>query len=192
MITFDGPAACTDVEMGWLNISAPWQTPEDFYARSPAFARWRQSAPLSGGNASRVGRNGTCGGSVAPNKAGTYGGGVRFPTLFNVPVGLCEPPNTDGIDPGLGSHGVWIHDIEVHAARPCAAPPPPPPPQLLPSLLTRPIARSQIENGDDSIVIKPGWGKNRTDGHDCTRDVLVERVNMCGCCCFCPCCSYCS
>ena len=147
MITFDGPAACSDVEMGWLNISAPWQTPEAFYSHSAAFARWRRSAPTSDGNASRVGKNGTCGGSVEPNKDGTYGGGVRFPTLFNKPVGLCEAPNTDGLDPGLGSHGVWIHDID-------------------------------IENGDDSIVVKPGWGPNRTDGHDCTRDVLVERVNI--------------
>jgi polygalacturonase len=58
MITFDGPAACTDVEMSWINITAPWQTPEDFYSRSPTFAEWRETAPISKGNKSRIGRAG--------------------------------------------------------------------------------------------------------------------------------------
>ena len=33
-----------------------------------------------------------------------------------------------------------------------------------------------IENGDDSIVMKPGWGHPRPAG--CTRDILVENVTI--------------
>jgi hypothetical protein len=33
-----------------------------------------------------------------------------------------------------------------------------------------------IENGDDSVVMKPGWGKERPAG--CTRDILVENVTI--------------
>jgi hypothetical protein len=103
MITFDGPAACTDVEMSWINITAPWQTPEDFYARSDMFAQWRQTAPISNGNKSRVGRSGTCGGSIKPNKEGTYGGGVRFANLFNTP-GKGSTVDTHAVRVVL-----WIH-----------------------------------------------------------------------------------
>lgn len=127
MITINGPAGCTDAELYGLNITASWLPPEDFYSpqRSPHFERWRKKAPVSGGNASRTGRNGTC--------------ALRFDPP------LCEPLNTDGIDPGLGSRNIHIHDIF-------------------------------IENGDDSIVVKPGWGADRPN--DCTRDVLVENVRI--------------
>ena len=27
--------------------------------------------------------------------------------------GACSPPNTDGIDPGSGSHDLWIHDVFI-------------------------------------------------------------------------------
>ena len=33
-----------------------------------------------------------------------------------------------------------------------------------------------IENGDDSVVMKPGWGLQRPAG--CTRDILVENVTI--------------
>ena len=37
-----------------------------------------------------------------------------------------------------------------------------------------------IENGDDSIVMKPGWPTAaQTPPEGCTRDILVERVTIC-------------
>ena len=70
--------------MQHLNITAAWLTPEEFYdaaARSPIFAEWQKTAPITAGG---VGQNGTCGG----------GGRVWADRPSQR---LCEPPNTDGI-----------------------------------------------------------------------------------------------
>ena len=121
--------SCKGVRMHHLNLTAAWLTPQEFYdpvARSPKFAEWERTAPVTVGG---VGQNGTCGG----------GGRVW---ADRPEQHLCEPPNTDGFDPGCGSSDVHLHDIF-------------------------------IENGDDSIVMKPGEGQQ-----GCTRDVLVERVTI--------------
>lgn len=118
-----------------LNITASWLTPSEFYdpvARSPAFAAWRAVAPVSPAG---VGKNGTCG-----------GGGRVWHDRPDDP--RCEPPNTDGIDPGCGSRDIRIADVF-------------------------------IENGDDSVVMKPGWPSPlQLPPAGCTRDVLVERVTI--------------
>lgn len=127
------------VTMSHLNISASWLKPDEFY--NPArlgdkIASWRFTAPVTAGG---VGLNGTCG------SKGMEGGRVWHDKPDDP---RCEPPNTDGIDPGCGSSDVHIHDVF-------------------------------IENGDDSIVMKPGWpapGQVRPEG--CTRNVLVERVTI--------------
>lgn len=138
-ITFNGPCGCQDVEMAHLNITAAWLTPEEFYSpdHSPIFGQWRRKAPVSAKGV--VGFNGTC----AHER-----GGSRI-WQDQPELNLCEPANTDGIDPGCGSRNVWIHDVF-------------------------------IENGDDSIVMKPGWGHPRPAG--CTRDVVnlsKPRIHPC-------------
>jgi hypothetical protein len=85
----------------------------------------------------QVGDNGTC---------GHERGGSRI-WADKPNENLCEPANTDGIDPGCGSKNVWIHDVF-------------------------------IENGDDSIVMKPGWGFQKEGKAGCTRDILVENVTI--------------
>ena len=119
MIAFNGPCGCQVVEMSHLNITAAWLKPEEFYStnHSPIFAQWRRVAPVSAGG--QVGSNGTC---------GHERGGSRI-WADRPHDNLCEPANTDGIDPGCGSRNVHIHDVF-------------------------------IENGDDSIVMKPGWGED--------------------------------
>ena len=128
-----------DARFGHLNISASWLTPDEFYnpAHSPRFAEWRHAAPISPSGG--VGQSGTCG------SPGLTGGRVWADRPHDP---RCEPPNTDGIDPGCGSEDVHIHDVF-------------------------------IENGDDSVVMKPGWPQaGQVPPEGCTRDVLVERVTI--------------
>ena len=83
MITIQ-TGACMNVRMQHLNITAAWLTPQEFYdpvARSPIFAKWQKTAPITAGG---VGKNGTCGG----------GGRVW---ADRPEQRLCEPANTDGI-----------------------------------------------------------------------------------------------
>ncbi len=83
MITIQ-TGACKNVRMQHLNITAAWLTPQEFYdpvARSPIFAEWQKTAPVTAGG---VGKNGTCGG----------GGRVW---ADRPEQRLCEPANTDGI-----------------------------------------------------------------------------------------------
>jgi len=123
-------AGCKGVRMHHLNITAAWLTPQEFYdpvARSPAFADWEKVAPVTAGG---VGKNGTCG-----------SGGTQW--ADRPEQRLCEPANTDGIDPGVGSQDVHISDVF-------------------------------IENGDDSIVMKPGWPSAQQSG----KEVIIEALNL--------------
>ena len=123
-------AGCKGVRMHHLNITAAWLTPQEFYdpvARSPAFADWEKVAPVTAGG---VGKNGTCG-----------SGGTQW--ADRPEQRLCEPANTDGIDPGVGSQDVHISDVF-------------------------------IENGDDSIVMKPGWPSAQQSG----KEVIIKALNL--------------
>ena len=73
-----GIGASVGAELHHINITAAWLLPEELYGTNPLFEKWQHEAPVSQvGNASRLGKNGTCGGK---------GGGLRFSP------GRCEPP----------------------------------------------------------------------------------------------------
>ena len=128
-----------DVTMSHMNISASWLTPDEFYdpvSHGTKIASWRFRAPVTAGG---VGANGTCG------SPGMDGGRV-WHDKPNDP--RCEPPNTDGIDPGCGSRNVHIHDVFIE------------------------------NGDDSIVMKQgwPRAGQLPPDG--CTRDVLVERVTI--------------